>query len=263
MAHLLSVIIPCKNERTNIEACIESVRGVADEIIVADSGSVDGTLELVRRMVDCRLIQRQYRTSGDFKNWAIPQAGHRWLLILDADERITPPLASEIRQLLQTDPEQDGYWIYRNNHLMGQRVRHTNWNRDKVLRLFRRDLGRYAGPSDHGEVAIATSRVGTLACRIDHDTFCSWGQWLQKVDRYSHLQACQWYDAGRRPSLVRMLAHPPLRFVRDYIVYRGFLDGLVGLQISWSSAFYSFMKQARLWELHRGDGSVDRSDSSQ
>jgi glycosyltransferase involved in cell wall biosynthesis len=262
MAHSLSVIIPCKNERTNIKACIESARPVAAEIIVADSGSTDGTLELVRQMDNCRLIQRQYRTSGDFKNWAIPQAWHRWLLILDADERITPPLACEIRRLLRTDPEQDGYWIYRNNHLMGQRVRHTNWNRDKVLRLFRRDLGHYQGPSDHGEVAIATDRVGTLACRIDHYTVWSWGQWLQKVDRYSHLQARQWYAAGRRPSLVRMLAHPPLRFARDYIVYRGFLDGLVGLQISWSSAFYSFMKQARLWELHRSSDSAGGADSS-
>ncbi len=251
MGQLLTVIIPCKNERANIEACVESARMVADEIIVADSGSDDGTLEMVQQMDDCRIIAREYRTSGDFKNWAIPQSLHPWVLILDADERITSSLADEIGQLLQTDPDRDGYWIYRNNRLLGHCVRHTNWSRDKVLRLFRRDLGRYQGPSDHGEVALTVGRVGRLRCRIDHDTFKSWGEWLQKVDRYSRLQARQWVAAGRRPSLLRMLAHPPLRFLRDYIVYRGFLDGLVGLQISWSSAFYSFLKQARLWELHR------------
>src|SRR6187200_2042311 len=96
MSAKLSVIIPCKNERENLAACVRRARQVADEVLVADSGSTDGTLELAREL-GCRVVEREYRTSGDFKNWAIPQAANEWVFILDADERITPELSAEIR----------------------------------------------------------------------------------------------------------------------------------------------------------------------
>src|SRR5689334_1422144 len=117
MTAKLTVIIPCKDERENIAACIASARQVADEVLVADSGSADGTLEIARGS-GCRIISREYGTSGDFKNWAIPQAAHEWVFILDADERITSELADEIRQTLD-DPKHDGYWVRRLNHFMG------------------------------------------------------------------------------------------------------------------------------------------------
>ena len=103
MTAKLTVIIPCKNERENLVACIVSAQQVADEVLLADSGSTDGTLELAREL-GCRIIEREYGTSGDFKNWAIPQAAHEWVLILDADERITAALAREIRDVLD-EPE--------------------------------------------------------------------------------------------------------------------------------------------------------------
>jgi hypothetical protein len=183
-------------------------------------------------------------------------------MILDADERISPALADEIRTLLSGPDLLDGYWIYRSNHLMGHRVRHTDWGRDKVLRLFRRDLGRYAGPSDHGEVEVSTGRVGTLRERMDHYTYWSWGDWLRKLDRYATVQAAQWHTAGRKPSYLKLLTNPPLRFLRDYVVHRGFLDGMVGVQVAWSSAFLSFMKQARLWELAAGKEQSDLEQPS-
>ena len=252
MSAKLTVLIPAKNELANLPACLDAARQVADELLVADSGSTDGSLEYLRGRGDCRVIEREYRTSGDFKNWAIPQAAHEWVLLVDADERITSELAAEVRELLSRGPERDGYWVARTNHLMGRPVRHTCWGRDRVLRFFRRDLGRYDGPSDHGEVEISTGRVGALAGRLDHYTLWSWGDWLRKLDRYSLVQAEQWLAAGRKPSYRRLLLQPPLRFLRDYVLHRGFLDGAVGLQVAWSSAFYSFMKQARLWELHSG-----------
>src|SRR3954447_26636427 len=114
MAAKLTVIIPCKNERENLGACIASARQIADEVLLADSGSTDGTLDLAHAL-GCRIIEREYGTSGDFKNWAIPQATHEWVLILDADERITPALAEEVRSELR-EPKNDGYWIFRRNH---------------------------------------------------------------------------------------------------------------------------------------------------
>src|SRR6478752_10802211 len=105
MSSKLSVIIPCKNERENISACVACARQVADEVLVADSGSTDGTLEIARSL-GCRIIEREYGTSGNFKNWAIPQAAHEWVFILDADERITRELAEEIRAAIG-EPKHD------------------------------------------------------------------------------------------------------------------------------------------------------------
>ncbi len=160
LANPLTVIIPCKNEREHIRACIASAQRVADEVLVADSGSTDDTLEIVRKL-GCRIIEREYGTSGDFKNWAIPQAAHEWVLILDCDERITADLAAEIRRELAA-PRHDGYWIYRRNHFLGHPIRFGPWKNDRCLRLFRRDLGRYVGPTDHAEVELTSGTVGRL-----------------------------------------------------------------------------------------------------
>ena len=101
----LTVLVPCKNEQRNIGACIASFRDLADEILIADSGSTDETLAIVRAMGCCRIVEREYRTSGDFKNWAIPQASYPWVLLIDADERVTPALAREVQDLLAEGPD--------------------------------------------------------------------------------------------------------------------------------------------------------------
>ena len=252
MKQPLSVIVPCKNERSNIAQCIESFRAIADEILIADSGSTDDTLEIATRYDKVRVIRREYITSGDFKNWAIPQASHEWVLIIDADERVTPELASEITLELSRGPGSDGYWIYRNNHFMGHPMRFGDARTDSVLRLFRRDRGRYVGPSDHGEVEISTGRVGTLRSRMTHYSVWSYDQLLFKYDRYTSLQAQQWYEAGKRTSYFKLFVRPAFRFFREYILQGGILDGTVGLQQAWLCAFYSYLKQARLWELTQG-----------
>ncbi len=248
----LTLLVTCKNERANVGPCLDSARAIADEVLVADSGSTDGTLEYLRSRGDCRVIEREYITAGDFKNWAIPQATHTWVLVLDADERVTRALSDEIRGLLAGEPPRDGYFIRRANHLMGRPIRHGDWARDWVLRLFRRDVSHYDGPSDHGSVHVRTGNVGRLKHPMDHYTIWTWEQYLKKFDRYTRIQAEQWRAVGRPPSFLRMAMQPPLRFLRDYVLHRGFLDGAAGLQLAWMSAFYTFMKQARLWEERYG-----------
>jgi glycosyltransferase involved in cell wall biosynthesis len=249
MKEKLTVIIPCKNERKNIAPCIASARQVADEVLVADSGSTDGTLEIVRRLGGCRIIEREYVNSGNFKNWAIPQAAHPWVLIVDADERVSEPLAEEMNQLLTLGPPHDGFHVYRTNYFLGHRIRHSGWGRDKVLRFFRRDLGRYEGESDHAEVLIATRNVGHLKGRLDHFSYWSYDQYFQKFHRYTLQGAQNYHAAGRRARYLRMLLAPPLRFLHCYIVRLGFLDGMAGLQLSALVGMSSFVKQCRLWEL--------------
>ena len=244
----LTVLIPCKNERSNIGACIESAGEIADEVLVADSGSTDGTLEIAASY-GARIIEREYVHSGDFKNWAIPQASNEWILLLDADERVTDELRAEIVATLEA-PDCDGYWIYRANHFMGHRIRFSGWQNDRVIRLFRRDVSRYEGDTDHAEVRVETGRVGKLKSRLTHYTYWTYDQFLAKMHRYTTHQAKMWHERGKRPSAFRMLTTIPLRFVQTYFLRLGFRDGLAGLQVCALTAYYSFMKQARLWELY-------------
>jgi glycosyltransferase involved in cell wall biosynthesis len=260
MQQKLTVIIPCKNERMNIRPCVESARLVADEILVADSGSTDGTLEIVRSMGGCRIVEREYINSGNFKNWAIPQAAHSWVLIVDSDERVTAALAAEIRALLDHGPPRDGYDIYRANYFLGHRVRHSGWGADRVTRLFRRDLGRYIGESDHAEVTVSTGRVGRLKARLEHFTYWSYDQYFRKLQRYTVQGAENKHAVGRRASYLRMLLSPPLRFLHCYFIRLGFLEGMLGLQISALTGMSSFVKEIRLWELDHALRQPDPED---
>lgn len=252
MKQPLTVIVPCKNEASNIGPCIASFQRIADQILIADSGSTDETLEIASQYPKVEIIERDYRTSGDFKNWAIPQASHEWVLIVDADERIPRSLQHEIETELSRGPEKDGYWIYRNNHFMGHPLRFGDARSDKVLRLFHRDRGRYEGPSDHGEVIITTGKIGYLKNKMDHYSFWDYDQYFSKVDRYTSLQASQWQQAGKDTTVFKLLVRPFLRFLREYLLQGAILDGKAGIQTAWLAAFYSFSKQAKLWALNHG-----------
>ena len=249
MAFKLSVVITCKNEENNIRHCIESVQGIADEILIADSGSTDRTLAIIEDIGGCRVVERAYINCMSLKNWVIPQAVHNWVFVIDSDERVTPKLANEIAELLSGDPECDGYWVDRDNYFLGHRSRFGSVKNDNVIRLFRRDGGRYEGSTDHCEVTVSSGRVGTLQGTLQHYSYWTYDEYMRKFHRYTTYQAQVWAEAGKRPSFLKLATNGPLRFVRDYFFKFGFLDGKVGLQVCMLAAFYSFMKQARLWEL--------------
>jgi glycosyltransferase involved in cell wall biosynthesis len=251
MTAQLTVLIPCKNERRNIRPCIDSARSLADEILIADSGSTDGTLDIVRQMGGCRIIEREYVTPADFKNWAIPQARHPWVLIVDADERVTPELAAEIRQTLAERPAAiDGYWIGRKNYFLGHHIAHCGWNSDDVLRLIHRDRARYTPRRVHEGIDLARDRVGRLSNPFLHYTTWSTSDYVGKLDRYARLGALNFIDEAREPGVLSMLLSAPLRFVQLYFLRLGFLDGVPGFQVCMLTAFYSFLKKAKLWEMH-------------
>lgn len=257
MKQPLTVIVPCKNEQRNIRACIQSFASIADEILIADSGSTDETINIALEHDKVRVIEREYITSGDFKNWAIPQARHEWVLIVDADERIKPELANEIVMELSRGPSFDGYWIYREDHFMGHRLRFGDAKSDHVLRLFKRDRGRYAGPSDHGEVQISSGSVGKLKEKMSHFSAWDYDQLYEKIHRYTCLQSEQWSAQRKDTSAFKLLVRPMWRFFREYILQLSFLDGKAGIQTAWIAAFYSFNKQARLWTINHGKQQPD------
>jgi len=258
MREKLTVLIPCKNEDKNIRACIESALPIADEILVADSGSTDATMEIAHAM-GCRIIEREYVHSGDFKNWAIPQASHPWVFILDADERLTPELVDEIGGVLSA-PQYEAYEINRRSYFMGHPIRHGVWWPDRLVRLFRRQLGRFEGANDHALLILQSGRVGKLKADFDHYTFWNFQQYLPKVYRYASVQAQLWNQNGRRSSWFQLVFRGPLRFFQSYILKLGFLDGMAGLLCSAMVGYQSFLKQALLWEIQhaRPREEVDR-----
>jgi glycosyltransferase involved in cell wall biosynthesis len=245
MAEPLTVIVPCFNEEENIQECLESVTW-ADEILVVDSHSRDRTLEIARRYTS-RIIQREYINSASQKNWAIPQATHRWVMVLDSDERVSPGLRDEIRALLARGPDRDGYVLKRVNHFLGQRIRFGGWGRDRVLRLWDRTKGKYQDKEVHAEVDVAGS-VGELKHPLLHNTFKSWDSYLHKIDRYTSWGADEYLRKGRRAGALDLVFRPPARFVKRYLLQLGILDGIPGLMITGLDTWAVFVKYARLWE---------------
>ena len=171
----VTVIVPTFNVEGILDVCLKSVTW-ADEILVVDSLSTDRTLDIARRYTN-RIIQREYINSASQKNWAIPQATHQWVMVLDSDEQVTPELRDEILLLLAKGPSHDGYVLRRVNHFLGRRIRFGGWGRDRVLRLWNRTKGRYQEKEVHAEVEVNGS-VSELKNPLTHDTFRSWDSYL-------------------------------------------------------------------------------------
>lgn len=261
MSQQLTVLIPCKDERHNIIDCIESVRDVADEILVADSGSTDGTLELVRGLPGVRLIEREYVNSADFKNWAIPQAAHDWVLVVDADERVTPELAVDIGAVLVNADDMQAYAVRRETFMLGHRLRYSGAQSATCTRLFRREL-RYQPRRVHADIEIEASRVGQLTGKLEHHTCQCLNRFMQTQNRYSTWAALDAFDRGKRANWLSVAVRPPLKFFQFYFLRLGVLDRTPGLLWCGIVAYYNLMKYAKLWELtHSRTKAAQRQES--
>lgn len=246
----LTAIIPTKNEEHNIEAVLQSV-SFADEIMVVDSFSSDKTLDLAKKYTDF-IIQREYQDSASQKNWAIPQASNQWILLVDADERITPELTAEIRTVLSTPTDKSAFWIRRKNFFMGKRVRFSGWQNDKVIRLFKRDECRYQEKHVHAEI-ITDGEIGRLKNPMEHHTYKDLKTYLTKIDRYATWSA---YDRIRKIKKVtwfHLFLRPLYRFFYHYILRMGVLDGKTGLIISVLSGYYVFLRFLKLNQLLKNE----------
>jgi len=241
----LSVIVPCFNEETVIAECLESVK-FADELVLVDSFSTDRTLEIARRYTN-RILQHEFWSHGAQNNWAIPQAKHDWVLIVDADERVTPALADEIRTLLRA-PACEGYRMRRRNFFLNKEIRHGMWGNDPVLRLFRRDKGRYQEKCVHSQIELS-GRVGWCRETMIHHSYRSLDDYMRKIHRFSQGGALEMQKQGKRGGPWAMASHALGRFLKSYILKRGFLDGTEGLIIAFMEADHAFLKYAKLWEL--------------
>lgn len=240
----LSVAIITLNAASQLAACLESVT-FADEILVVDSGSQDGTVELAVRH-GARVIQQEWLGFGRQKQFAVDQAKHDWVLCLDADERLSPELQASIEQALQ-NPSAEAFRFPRSNRFLGRYLKHGEGYPDWSLRLFHRRHARWSDDAVHEKV-LTDASIGSLSGDLLHDSAESLANYLTKQNRYTSLAAESALAAGKRVSTARLLLSPLVRFIKFYLLRQGFRDGLPGLVHILIGCFNSFLKYAKMLE---------------
>jgi (heptosyl)LPS beta-1,4-glucosyltransferase len=241
----VTAVIAAHNEAANIEACVASVDW-ANEVIVVENGSADDTADRARS-AGATVITPPFTTIGAARNQAIVRAKTPWIFVLDADERCTPELASEIQQTVRTT-KNSAFRVPRRNFFLGRQINHGGWGSDKPVRLFKREL-RYNANLVHEHVDVpAGTATSELANPLLHYTYASLDQYFEKFDRYSRWWAEQNYSKGRRTSPAAVLFKPPARFFSMYIMKGGLRDGGHGLILACLAAASVMAKYARLWE---------------
>jgi len=244
----LTVITLTRDEERNIAECLASAAW-ADEIIVIDSGSTDGTVAIARQFTH-NVITLPWRGYGAARNAGLARARSPWVLWLDADERVTPELAAEIREILaQGDPGVAGYAVARRAYFCGKWIRHGGWYPSRVVRLFRKDAASFSETRVHERLVIA-GRVVRARHDLLHYTDPDLQHYFGKFNVYTSLAARDMFDAGKTLALPDLVVRPAFQFVKMYLLRLGFLDGIHGYVLAAASAAYVFAKYAKLWELH-------------
>jgi glycosyltransferase involved in cell wall biosynthesis len=249
----ISVVVITYNEERNIGRCLESVSGIADDIVVVDSFSMDGTEEICKGH-GARFVQHAFESYGAQKNWAITQARYPHVLSLDADEAVSPALAEEI-QRVKENWRADGYEMNRRSNYCGTWIRHGGWYPDRKLRLWDSRKGRWEGDTLHERYVLPPgSKVGRLKGDILHYSYYTVGQHVERIQRYTDLDASVKYERGRRIPVPMIAARSTGVFLKKYLLRLGILDGYYGFVISVLSAYATFLKDVKLRELHRKEG---------
>jgi len=246
----ISAVIITLNEERRLPRALESL-SVADEVLVVDCGSADQTVEIAEA-AGARVVSHPWEGFTRQKNYAAAQARYPWILSLDADEALSPQLATELRKLKQEGADDAaGYRFPRLARFQGRWIRHSGWYPDRKLRLYDRRRGCWAGDYVHERVEV-DGPVRDLSGDLYHFTGDSFEQQLQRMDRYTALAAQEAFERGGRWILAGMLAGPPWKFLETYFLRQGVRDGFPGFVIAVLAGLYVFLKYAKLWQLVHG-----------
>lgn len=245
----VSAVLITRNAAAVLDTCLESLR-FADEIVIVDSASSDATPEIAARH-GARLVQKEWLGFGRQKQFAVDQAKHDWVLCVDSDERVSPELAASIRQALAA-PVSPVYRMARRNRFLGRWLSHGEGYPDWSPRLFNRLNARWSDDLVHEKVLYAVT-PGTLSGDLMHDSSDDLAAYLDRQNRYTTLAARQAYELGRRSGMLRLFFSPVVRFFKFYVLRLGFLDGVPGLLHISIGCMNSYMKYAKLLELHKAD----------
>ena len=241
------------NEEQELARCLASVAWADEIVVVVDAKSTDGSEAVARRLAS-RVERRAYAGDVLQKRFAVSLAQHDWVFVLDPDEVVTPELSAAMREALATDPTSGAspvaYQVNRATYHLGRWIRHGDFYPDWKLRLFRRSLARFVGRDPHGRVEVEGAQ-GCLAGDLLHYSYRDLADQIARIQFFSGEAASALARDGVRFRLHQLVLHPPARFLRSYVLRRGFQDGLPGFVIAVASAFYVFLKYAKLWERTR------------
>jgi hypothetical protein len=248
---LVTVLICCRNAADTILACLESVRDMADEIVVADNGSTDDTLDVVREFGGCRILQRGEPDEVAFANWAQSHARHDWILRLRPDEQLNAELSRQIQDLLATEPPQDGFLISRTVYFHGRRLLQSRFQNEPSIRLYRKRIGRHELRDGRVEVCIDSNQIGSMKSRIVYEACRSTERCLREMTIDAVRAAESAHADGRRSQLRSILWRAPWTFVRSYVLESGWVDGSAGLRACFLSALAVYLREAIHRELEQ------------
>ncbi len=240
----VSVVIITKNEEKNIEDALKSVAD-AEEIIVVDAFSTDKTVAICKAYTD-KIFQHEWEGFAHQKQRAVDYAGGSWVLILDADERVPQELKTEITETL-SNTNHHGFYMPRQNYFIGKWIKHGGWWPDNTLRLFKKDNGRLEIREVHEKVVVEGS-VGYLRNPLEHYTYQSVSDFVERMERYSTLAAIEIRKHSGRSGLFSLTVKPFATFLKMYLLRLGFLDGIRGLMLGTLYSYYTFLKYAKTWE---------------
>ena len=247
----LSVVVIAKNEAQNIQDCLESAQW-ADERVLVDAESSDQTVEIVRAMhPPVHVFSRPWPGFGPQKNFGIAQTSSDWILILDADERVTPDLQHEIQELLhRPDSDTVAYRVPRRNFLWGHWIHYGGLYPDYQIRLFQKSTASYNDVPIH-ENLIVKGAIGTLRHPLDHFSERRIEDHFRKMDAYTTLAAKGKWETCSSVSWYHLLLNPLVTLCKVFLLKQGVRDGVPGLINSLFSSMYTFLKYAKLWEMSR------------
>jgi len=247
--NMISIIVITKNEAHDIRECLKSISW-ADEIIILDSDSTDDTVKIAREFTKHVYISQDWQGFGIQKNRALAYATKEWVLSLDADERVTEELRAEIEEAIAKPNSNSGFRIPRSSNYCGKFMRHSGWSPDYVVRLFRKDFGKFSESIVHENLVI-NGNIGTIKHPISHYAFSDLEEVLDKINRYSSAGATQKLNQGKKSSLGKALRHGLWAFMRTFFIQAGFLDGREGFMLAVSNAegvYYRYLKLMYLQE---------------
>lgn len=247
MTHI-SVVIITFNEARNIGRCLDSLAGIADEIVVVDSFSTDDT-ETICRERGARFIQHNFDGHIEQKNRALAQARYSHVLSLDADEALSDQLRASILAV-KNDWQYEGYTMNRLTNYCGQWIRHSGWYPDRKLRLFDRRKGQWGGTNPHDRVNMqAGGQVAHLKGDLLHFSYYTVNEHIERARKYADIAGHAMYIQGKRTSWLQVIVRPAAKFIRNYVVKRGFLDGRAGWTICKIAAWETYLKYRILLRL--------------
>jgi len=246
----ISVCMITFNNARTVGNALKSVVPWASEIIVVDSLSTDDTPEIVKKYTK-NFEQRPWPGHSHQYNYCISKAKNEWVIFIDADEEIPPELATEIQERIEKDQgSYDGYIIHRRTFYLGRWIMHGGWVPDYEIRLFKKSKGAFVGGL-HANVKVK-GKVGELKNFYSHYNYRDIADQIETINKYSKIAATDMLKKGRRFLWIDLIFRPPFRFIKEYIVKRGFMDGMPGFVIAISTMYYVFTKYAKLWELEKG-----------